>query len=346
MAWKLKKWKGAEAEEEHPEDGVFDISGAIPEQQYVPTQPPAHTEPEPSQAFNASAFADQKAVKPGSGDTQDAEPGPSVIAMGPVESEPIVAPPAFHPESEAPGAAAHSLDTHEPTLTQPADFAPGAPEQELGPPDYYAESVAHADEVVAAFQQAASVHSESGEEPIAFEIEPPGQAVANLHERAVASAPADADTLGAFAPYQPAPAAPGPGFAIDEPPAPAVIPTPAAHARNFEEDLSFAPPFSSHLIVKIGPFSATYEIDKPEYTIGRPDPKTGNSPDIALEWDDAVSRRHARILRRTDGDYLEDVGSSNGTMLNGQLIAVNTPILLKNEDVITLGERTQISYVR
>jgi pSer/pThr/pTyr-binding forkhead associated (FHA) protein len=284
----------------------------------------------------------------------DDEPAPSVIAMGPADMDTQDAP-------------LHDLNTHEPTLVQPTEFAAPDLEHDASEqaPDYYAESIAHADEAIAAFHQAAASHpvevpvdetpvapptaaatpsapaqhAEPEEEPIAFEIEPPGLAVAGLHEKPVfsdpgnavvgaqntpvASTPANADTLDAFAPYQPIPGVPA-----------------------FEDDLSFTPPFSSRLVVRIGPFSATYEIDKPEYTIGRPDPKTGTSPDIALEWDDAVSRHHAHILRRSDGDYLEDVGSSNGTLLNGQPIAVHTPILLKDGDVITIGERTQISYSR
>jgi hypothetical protein len=379
MAWKLKKWKGAEAEEEQPEDGVFDISGAVPPEQYAPPQPPAYSTPEPSQAFNASSLAERD-VAP----SQNPQPGPSVIAMGPAEPEAVVAPPILDAEpnirSAAPAnnvstqaASVHDLDALEPIAPQPASVAdPTERAAAEEAPDYFAESVAHADEAIAAFQDAAAspiVNQQASvpqppaqqpglaravepeEEPIAFEIEPPGAAVANLHERPVASDPGDlpaapqspaaasapADTMGAFAPYQPVP----PG-AAPMPAAPVLQGAPPA----FEEDLSFAPPFASRLIVKIGPFSATYELDKPEFTIGRPDPKTGNAPDIALEWDDAVSRQHARILRRPEGDYLEDVGSSNGTLLNGQLIAVNTPILLKNDDIITIGERTQISYVR
>lgn len=190
--------------------------------------------------------------------------------------------------------------------------------------------------------------------------EPPAQP---MPEAPAASAPSpqpERDSLDAFAPYKPS-AAPPPEperfIAVDESASQSVTPPPAAGeangrglysapANDFEDTLSFAPVASSRLIVKIGPFTANYEINKPELTIGRPDPKTGTSPDIALEWDDAVSRRHARVIRKNDGDYIEDVGSSNGTLLNGQPIAVNTPILLKDGDTITIGERTQISYLR
>ncbi|MDA1260062.1 MAG: FHA domain-containing protein [Planctomycetota bacterium] len=57
----------------------------------------------------------------------------------------------------------------------------------------------------------------------------------------------------------------------------------------------------------------------------------------SCEWplnDASVSRRHARVLRELGSWFLEDLGSSNGTMLNG----VRVPRLeLRGGDLITLG---------
>lgn len=100
----------------------------------------------------------------------------------------------------------------------------------------------------------------------------------------------------------------------------------------------------AHLTVRMGQFSATYEIAKRELTIGRPDAQIDVLPDIAVEWDDAVSRNHARILHKEDGDYAEDTGSTNGTTINGRKIAPNAPELLSNGDIIEIGESTQIIY--
>ncbi len=57
--------------------------------------------------------------------------------------------------------------------------------------------------------------------------------------------------------------------------------------------------------------------------------------------DRAVSRPHARLERREDGYFLVDLESANGTQLNGA--PVRTPALLKNGDVILVGE-TRLTF--
>ncbi|MBV8150419.1 MAG: FHA domain-containing protein [Candidatus Eremiobacteraeota bacterium] len=45
----------------------------------------------------------------------------------------------------------------------------------------------------------------------------------------------------------------------------------------------------------------------------------GRAPAAAVRLDDpTVSRLHARVERRPDGVYVEDLGSRNGTLLNGK----------------------------
>lgn len=57
------------------------------------------------------------------------------------------------------------------------------------------------------------------------------------------------------------------------------------------------------------------------------------SCDIVLE-DPGASRQHARILRRDDGYVLADMGSTNGTQVNGEPV---TERLLADGDRITIG---------
>src|SRR5512136_414701 len=75
-----------------------------------------------------------------------------------------------------------------------------------------------------------------------------------------------------------------------------------------------------------------YPIAKPRVTIGR-----SRESDIFLP-DQWLSRHHAEIVQRTDGYFVVDLQSKNGTLLNGQ--PVKEDRRLREGDVITLGEHT------
>ncbi len=62
------------------------------------------------------------------------------------------------------------------------------------------------------------------------------------------------------------------------------------------------------------------------------------SNDIVIP-DGYASTRHARVERQGDGRFwLVDLGSSNGTQLNGQLVRPNVPVPLDTGDVIKVGK--------
>ena len=70
--------------------------------------------------------------------------------------------------------------------------------------------------------------------------------------------------------------------------------------------------------------------------------KIGRSTDCQLILDDDyVSTRHARIYRAGDGYLVEDLGSTNGTYLNGS--RVEGQERLKPGDKITIGD-TEFRY--
>lgn len=84
-------------------------------------------------------------------------------------------------------------------------------------------------------------------------------------------------------------------------------------------------------------------------SLGRPDPLTNSVPDVdftALKgYKLGVSRRHAEIHWYHDNVLnLYDLGSSNGTFLNGDRLPINTPIPIYNGDVVTLGELRMYVY--
>jgi pSer/pThr/pTyr-binding forkhead associated (FHA) protein len=49
-----------------------------------------------------------------------------------------------------------------------------------------------------------------------------------------------------------------------------------------------------------------------------------------------VSRQHAKIIKEADNYFLIDLGSGNGTMLNGTYVEPNEKHLLRNNDLITI----------
>ncbi len=80
-----------------------------------------------------------------------------------------------------------------------------------------------------------------------------------------------------------------------------------------------------------------------ETIFGRRDPATGAMPDVDLTpfagYRMGVSRRHAAI-RYGDDNTLDiwDLGSSNGTFLNGQRLSAHRPYRLHDGDEIRLGQ--------
>ena len=78
-----------------------------------------------------------------------------------------------------------------------------------------------------------------------------------------------------------------------------------------------------------------------EIILGRFDPITGIAPDIDLSFDDQeammISRRHVRISARNGRHFLEDLGSTNGTKVNGKMLRLGERVLLVSGDRIWLG---------
>lgn len=60
--------------------------------------------------------------------------------------------------------------------------------------------------------------------------------------------------------------------------------------------------------------------------------------------DPEVSRRHARIVSQNNSYYIEDLGSTNGTFVNGRRISSITR--LSDGDIIDLGESIRLTFVR
>lgn len=91
------------------------------------------------------------------------------------------------------------------------------------------------------------------------------------------------------------------------------------------------------LTMTAGPIpGSSYFLDRPEFYLGR---------DLANELpipDAEISRRHARIFIQGNLVFIEDLGSTNGTFVNGTRIS--SPKQLNHGDKITLAENTIFSF--
>ncbi|MFC4336621.1 FHA domain-containing protein [Salininema proteolyticum] len=91
-----------------------------------------------------------------------------------------------------------------------------------------------------------------------------------------------------------------------------------------------------------------FGLETGEVTIGRFSAKRGVTPDVDLSNDAAdpgVSARHAKLVNKPDGSWvLVDVGSSNGTFLNGsdEPLAPHVEIPVGDGATINLGAWTRI----
>ena len=91
------------------------------------------------------------------------------------------------------------------------------------------------------------------------------------------------------------------------------------------------------IVMRSGPIpGSSYYLEKAEVTLGR-----DLSNDIPVP-DAEISRRHARFIVKPDGVYIEDLGSTNGTFLNG--VRLSSPKRLTHGDLVTLAESTVMSF--
>jgi pSer/pThr/pTyr-binding forkhead associated (FHA) protein len=81
-----------------------------------------------------------------------------------------------------------------------------------------------------------------------------------------------------------------------------------------------------------------YAIDSTALTVGR-----GGDNGLAVPADEFASAHHARFEPRRDGVYVEDIGSTNGTFVNG--IRLTRDRKLVPGDVVRIGE-TDLRFER
>ncbi len=103
-----------------------------------------------------------------------------------------------------------------------------------------------------------------------------------------------------------------------------------------------------HLIGTNDLDAVTYSLEKDNNLIGRRDPMSNIFPEVDLSKYDPqtkISRRHARLWREGDTFMVEDLGSSNGTVLltsfNEQLrLLPHQPRVIAHGDKVKIGDNT------
>ena len=114
------------------------------------------------------------------------------------------------------------------------------------------------------------------------------------------------------------------------------LPPAQAHIPAYDKSLMPSTP-GYWLVIRRGPkLNEMYRLDKDAVTLGRDE-----ANDISIN-DGEVSRYHLRLVRKGDIYSLEDLGSTNGTQLNG--LQVSEIKQLKNGDTIMLGDAIILSY--
>ena len=94
-----------------------------------------------------------------------------------------------------------------------------------------------------------------------------------------------------------------------------------------------------YLIVIKGPGTdQTYTLNQATIIIGRE-----NSTDITFHHPE-VSRQHVRLLRTGATYTIQDLGSTNGTYVDGNLLPHNVPLLLEDGANIMLGSGVHLRY--
>ncbi len=77
--------------------------------------------------------------------------------------------------------------------------------------------------------------------------------------------------------------------------------------------------------------------DTGEISVGR-----ASENDVVLEDSDA-SRKHALFIRSAQGYGVQDLGTSNGTLVNDN--PIHEPVLLSNKDIVKIGD-VQMTFIQ
>jgi hypothetical protein len=158
-------------------------------------------------------------------------------------------------------------------------------------------------------------------EPFVSEPEPQHQ-----QSNGYASGPGHVPVMSAPTPTASASAAPAAA-----PGAPSLVLLASVNTMRFDDPGSPPPPVDLS--------ERTFILDRHSIVIGR----EGGSLDIPIHGDPYISRRHAEIVWMGSAWGIRDLGSTNGTRVNGVPLEGSEVKLLGPDDVIELGFFSQLT---
>lgn len=120
------------------------------------------------------------------------------------------------------------------------------------------------------------------------------------------------------------------------------LPADRAHAWKTDSERERAGEAPALLYVEVLSTGRRIQLPSAEgVQMGRLDSAHGIFPDVDLTPDHGleggVSRRHCKISYREGKCFVEDLGSANGTFLNGKRLAPYLPHVLEDGDELQLG---------
>jgi len=176
-----------------------------------------------------------------------------------------------------------------------------------------------------------------------------GEAICSACGGALTDAELDLPEVAAFPVNMPStlePAAPAEAESSTAPRMPLAPPLPEAASMPVAPTPQAATPAAAQgprLATTVGNLTGSFALNPGVTSIGRADPAAGIRPDVDLSMDVAVSRRHAEIRRSAAGYVIFDLGSTNGTVVNGRTIPRHQEVPLADGDEIRLGENCKLT---
>ena len=97
-------------------------------------------------------------------------------------------------------------------------------------------------------------------------------------------------------------------------------------------------------MVRSGPSAGLrFQINAPRIIVGRRTTSSNLDIPVMMIDDARISRQHLEIVARPDSLYARDLGSANGSWINGRQLS-GEPVRLENGAEIQLGPDTMLNF--